>query len=348
MPALQPGASVFRGMSVSPHDWDWDTRDRVGHGEATLEDLLPLINTQDAGQWWAHPDYGGRGLANDHSYVEPAENITHPDGYGRSLPIVLEAEGPEGWDPKAQFRYTAPDMAGETPSVVPENTTMRLRKIHYQGIDEDGWNDWHSIDVPKGHKVHVGPHEQVYEPYETIKTADIPDPVETSDEGVSGEQKDNGMVALIPTKKFLDKLHIDGGEPIEQIHLTLKFLPGAGDWDDDKRQKLLESCEDLVNSIQNGGPVTGKVFGTAEFNPDDNQCAVYLVSGIDWVIEEWRDYDLEELLDLEPDKYGAWIPHITAGYDMDPDELDAIGEIEFDILRCVIGGDQYDFPLGSE
>jgi len=190
----------------------------------------------------------------------------------------------------------------------------------------------------------------MYQPYEPVqpKQAAIPEPTDSSDEGTSGEQKDNGMVALVPTQEFLDKLYIDGGEPKDQLHLTLKFLPGAGDWDDEKKQELLKACEDLINNIKNAGLPTGKVFAHAEFNPDDNQCATYLVSNIDWVIEEWRDYDLEELLDLDPDKFGAWIPHITAGYDMDPEELDFIGEITFDTLRCVIGGQQYDFPLGDE
>ena len=181
-----------------------------------------------------------------------------------------------------------------------------------------------------------------------VRAAGIPEPTKTPDDGVSGEQKDNGMVALIPTKEFIDKLYVDGGEPKDQIHLTLKFLPGAGGWDDDKNQTLLDSCDNLVNSVKNGGPVTGKVFAHAEFNPEEKQCATYLVSNIDWVIEEWRDVTLELELDLDPDKFGAWIPHITAGYDMDPDELDFTGEIEFDTLRCVIGGQQYDFPLGGD
>ena len=164
MPALPANTNIFRGISPSPYSATQEELERMAYGEATPADLLKHIDTEHAGEFWWHPDYtrNPRGSAEEFSYVEPRSNVTHPESWGKGeLPMVLEAEGPQGWDPKVQFP-TEPKNGynGENyVSVLPSQQKLRLKKIHYQSIDPDGeYDQWH-VTVPVDMDINVGSHD---------------------------------------------------------------------------------------------------------------------------------------------------------------------------------------------
>lgn len=170
------------------------------------------------------------------------------------------------------------------------------------------------------------------------RTASVPEKQDVESEHTSG------MIALIPAKKHLDEMTVDGGDPAEQLHLTLVILGEGEDWSSTARTELLEWVDGEVGKL---GEVTGSVFAHAQFNPDDDKsCSVYLVSQIKEEIEDFID-NVQEEFDL-PEQHTPWIPHITAGFDLDPNLLDFIDEIEFEYMRVVWAGETYDFPLNSK
>lgn len=209
---------------------------------------------------------------------------------------------------------------GVARAMVDHAKSIGLSPVHSPGQTDDG----------RGWAKHI--------PLPTT-TAAVPDPETVEDD----EHSDDGMIALIPSKEYLAKLAVEGGEPEGQIHLTLTFFQGASTWDDDKKGKLLE----LVDSELPEDNVEGEVFAHAEFNPSgDKSCVTYLVSQLPVDIEDFRDRIIDAMKIEE--KFPQWIPHITAEYGTDIDKLEYTGPVSFDIMRVSIGTEQYDFPLTSK
>ena len=90
------------------------------------------------------------------------------------------------------------------------------------------------------------------------------------------------------------------------------------------------------------------MFGLAQFNPDgDDPCMVYLVGGSPDITDMFRS-----LRDFVKDRYpGAasqhdpYVPHITAGYGLDPEDLHYTGPVAFDRLALRWPDNDQDFPL---
>jgi hypothetical protein len=161
-----------------------------------------------------------------------------------------------------------------------------------------------------------------------------------------------GMIALVPSNPH--ELAIDGGDPEDELHLTLAYLgDDVSGWTDAQRQAV----HDLARATADvGGPMEGRVFAHAHFNPDGgaegdkDPCAVYLV-GDGSTLSAERALLIERLRAslgevALPEQHEPFVPHVTAGWGVTPDQLSFTGPVTFDRIRVALGGDVTDYPFG--
>lgn len=163
---------------------------------------------------------------------------------------------------------------------------------------------------------------------------------------------DGAMIALVPSQADLDRLAIPGGEPIEQLHLTLVYLGEAADIDQETRDALIAWARDLAPSWDS---VEGDGFGIAVFNPlGEEPCVVAIVGGSD--VAEMHETALADAIDIMelPEQHVPFVPHVTLAYlatdlaDADVATLsDRAAPIVFDRIRLAFGGEVTNVPLGS-
>jgi hypothetical protein len=193
----------------------------------------------------------------------------------------------------------------------------------------------------------------------------------------------SGMVALIPQNPAI--LTVPGGDPAEQMHLTMAYLGDEVDtWDPDVLAAVHQIAREFTDrdaeaerirrdAVERGepepevssyvsdfqrGPLTLTVFSHAVFNPNGDNgfdpATVYLFDGGgDRDAIEFAHGGLLSRLNNAigdvnmPQQHTPFIPHVTAGYGVPIDQLTYTGEIVFDRLRVAIGDDVTDYPLGG-
>lgn len=162
------------------------------------------------------------------------------------------------------------------------------------------------------------------------------------------------MIALVPSAPDLERLVVEGGEPLDQLHLTLLYLGDAVELDQSTRDELVAWAREAVGPWDS---IEGDAFAPALFNPTGEEpCVVMLCSGYDLAeFHETVVADVSEFVSL-PDQHAPWIPHMTAIYLNSEDEglftvksLAALatrtGAITFDRLRLAFGGEVIDIPF---
>lgn len=172
----------------------------------------------------------------------------------------------------------------------------------------------------------------------------------------AAEVQTGAMIALIPAVEDAARLAVDGGEPAEQLHVTLAYLGDAVDLSAADRQDLI----DAVSSAVNGSPlVLGNVFALSVFNPGDaagedgrdrDTCLVLGVGGDD--LDGIHTLVHDALADADvstPAQHAPWVPHITLEYTDDLSRLaalvDRVGPVVFDRVRIALAGQSIDIPL---
>lgn len=191
--------------------------------------------------------------------------------------------------------------------------------------------------------------EEIYEQFSSTPHGDVL--------VAAADVHDGAMIALVPSDDDLARLAVGGGEPLDQLHLTLLYLGDAVNINDQDRQDILDSMEELAARLP---VVIGDAFAVSVFNPTGPEpCVVLILAGMDLVdahesvIENVNDVDLPTL----PEQHVPWIPHVTLLY-VDPmegiDNLEVTefagqrsGEVTFDRLRVAFGGEITDFNLAE-
>jgi 2'-5' RNA ligase len=155
------------------------------------------------------------------------------------------------------------------------------------------------------------------------------------------EPHTGGMIALVPADP--GALVVEGGDPSEQLHLTLAYLgEDVTGWSVEQRAEVLDAVRRLAAATP---PVEAEIMGHAAFNPtganDREPCAVYLVSGemLPALKGEAAAFDVSE--------HPVFLPHVTAGYGLDPSALSYVGPVVFDRLRVALADEVTDIPLGE-
>jgi hypothetical protein len=194
----------------------------------------------------------------------------------------------------------------------------------------------------------------------------------------------SGMIALIPENPNM--LRVPGGDPSEELHLTLAYLGDEiNTWDPELiaavhriaaeaadyrtmvariRAEQAERGEDPqevgrpYKSPAQEGPLTATVFSHAVFNPNGdnghNPATVYQFDGsgdrgaIEQLASEVQ-HDVQRAVGTElfPEQHTPFVPHVTAGYGVPVDQLTYTGPVVFSHLRVAIGDDITDYPLGG-
>lgn len=175
-------------------------------------------------------------------------------------------------------------------------------------------------------------------------------------DATTGALHSGAMVALLPTDADLDRLVVDGGEPRDNLHLTLLYL---GDADAIAPEARLELRDRLTDAAGRLVPIEADpgVFGANVWNPDgDTPSVVYAIGGDG--LEEARDVLGAATLDIAgldmPEQHTPWVAHICgAYYSGDPEPFvttmaERTGPVTFDRVRLALGGSEvYDIPLGE-
>jgi 2'-5' RNA ligase len=167
----------------------------------------------------------------------------------------------------------------------------------------------------------------------------------------AAEVHTGAMIALIPTAEDATRLAVDGGEPAEQLHLTLAYLGEAVDLGARGQQDVI----DYVSSAVNGLPLLeAEIFSVNAFNPagadDRDPCLVWGLTGD--MLDAVHDIidDTLHLIDAAiPSQHRPWAAHITAAYTSDMGRIaelaSRVGPVKFDRLRLAFGGEFIDIPL---
>lgn len=172
-----------------------------------------------------------------------------------------------------------------------------------------------------------------------------------------GSHTSGAMIALMPTAEDAARLAIEGGEPADELHLTLSYLGNGDDFDEETRSLIIDS----VRSLAEGMPlVRSMLFGAAHWNANTDKPSWVWNVGDDpeygRSLEEAHEMAYEALrmsgAGLEvPERHSPWAAHLCAAYS---DELDLIitleerlGPVTFDRVRVEFSGDHTDIPLGA-
>lgn len=166
---------------------------------------------------------------------------------------------------------------------------------------------------------------------------------------MADQPKTKGMVALVPATADAERLAVEGGLAVDELHLTLLFLGDAADWGDADRASLTEAMRsaDL-------GQVIGEAFSVAVFNPASDERPTCLVLGVGGqAVEDAHSAVLSAASGLPvPEQHAPWVAHVSLIYTDDlariASLIDRCGPITFDRLRVRFADTHTDIPLSGK
>jgi len=153
-----------------------------------------------------------------------------------------------------------------------------------------------------------------------------------------------GMLALYPRADFAQILAVPGGEPPDDLHVTMFYfgedvnnVPGEAE--------IAHAASGIADQFSS---ITAKAFGHAAFNPNGAEpCAVYLIGNSQQLADLHCQLDEVVKPYISHDQHVPWAPHITAGYGIPTNALGYDGDVVFDRIALQWAGQEYSFPLGG-
>lgn len=187
-----------------------------------------------------------------------------------------------------------------------------------------------------------------------------PLPVLADDVTAAAVEHTGAMIALVPTEEDAERLALDGGEPVDELHLTLWYLGDGADWGEDQRRELISN---LTTAAQNRPRLTAQIFGVNHWNPAGDSPSWVWAVGDDrdapdeaTTLHEMHSVATFALEDGHnnpelPVQHSPWVPHVCAAYDAGSWPLEEmterVGEVTFDRIRVAFAGELTDIPLGT-
>lgn len=190
---------------------------------------------------------------------------------------------------------------------------------------------------------------------ETVSDESVEDGTVKAAVELSEEVKTLGMVALVPSVGNAERLAVENGLPVDELHCTVLFLGEVAGIPDETFGAMMESVVGIVR--EESGPLVAEGFNVSLFNPhreDRDTCVVLGLSGryLAELAERIRARILEILAEHSveiPEQHVPWIPHMTLAYTDDHNAVmqyaDRTGDITFDRIRIALGDDVYDVDL---
>lgn len=147
------------------------------------------------------------------------------------------------------------------------------------------------------------------------------------------------MVALYPSPDMAATLAQPGGEPAEDLHVTLAYLGDAATLEDPERLR-----QAVAEWAAETAPIAGTVSGTGQFTAGPEPCTYasvdlptlpaareMLINGL------WRT-------GFQASREHGFTPHMTLAYDARHVDLPNVS-LRFDTVTLKVAGDRTDFPL---
>ncbi|MFF4733348.1 phage minor head protein [Streptomyces mirabilis] len=185
-----------------------------------------------------------------------------------------------------------------------------------------------------------------------------------------GSHLSGAMVALLPSQADAERLALDGGEPVDELHCTMFFLgddarfflgDDASQWTETQRADFIQTLTTAVEDL--GGPIHGYATGAAHWNTDTEKPSwVWTISDSrdraddDPTIGDVRQAVTVVLADTDhpdvPRQHSPWTAHACAVYTAEDwpyrELLARVGLVTFDRLRVAFGDEHTDIPLGPQ
>ena len=155
------------------------------------------------------------------------------------------------------------------------------------------------------------------------------------------------MIALVPSKADLARLAHEGGEPAEELHLTLAFLGEANLISEEMRSQIIDAAGQYFTDAFDTEAFSVNIFNP--HNPDMETALVLGIKGEDLVNPRSNALSAVRGFFEMPAQHEPWIPHVTLAYTDDvrkaPSFVEKLGPVKFDTLRFAFGGEITDIPL---
>lgn len=166
---------------------------------------------------------------------------------------------------------------------------------------------------------------------------EMPDTLVAAPRTPSEHEDTWGMVALAPADP--ETVAVENGDPPEELHVTLFYL---GDDVTAMREPAVEAVQLGAARAARIGPAKATVAGVGTLGDHDPRATVLFLNGAgisdarQALTAEMWDYGSEEF----PEQFEPFIPHMTLGYGLDPNDYqDMIGrEILLDRVDVHLGG----------
>lgn len=150
------------------------------------------------------------------------------------------------------------------------------------------------------------------------------------------------IIAFLPAAP--DTLTVPGGDPAEQLHVTLLYLTDDNtELDEEQRQLIAQVLADVAPD----GPIEATVTGVQGLGEDDPQAIVLMLDSPELqTMRETVKAALADGIPVPEDRFPEYLPHLTVGYGIDPDALaDRVGTtVVLDRLAAMYGPDREEIP----
>lgn len=171
----------------------------------------------------------------------------------------------------------------------------------------------------------------------------------TATAGALPQQPDNSdgiMVALYPDQATAKSLAVEGGEPVDELHVTLAYLGRTGD--------VSFTADDVVAAVRGAvaehQPLSGSVGGLGVFPAGDDGTPVWApvdVPGLETLRENIvRSLDEGPTAGAVARNHG-YTPHLTLGYDLPSIKPAAPHQVRFGEAFVVFGDQRTPVPFGA-